>query len=567
MSAADTTDTLLALRPAPHALFEAIAERGDRPRFMLRDAGGGWTPVTWRAFGDDVRRVALALAADGLGREARAAIFAPNRIEWLAAAYGIQAAGGAMVPIYPASTAEQAAYVLDHAEVEVLFVATPALLARLVEAAARGGLATVRRVVLLDPAASAESAAALGAERVWTWGELIARGTAADAPGAFEALLAGVVLEQMGLMLYTSGTSGPPKGVPLTHLNVAVNGRDWLEIHAPRLEDGDVDLLWLPFSHIFGLGEAGLGNLLGFVSYLCEPHEVLDLMPVIRPHVFMSVPAYWEKLAARAGDDVARLAEVTGGRLRFCLSGGAGLDRAVKERFLAAGMLIIEGYGLTEASPTLTMNRPDRFRFDTVGLPYPSVSLRLADDGEIEARGPNIFGGYHRDPEATAAAFTADGWLKTGDLGRFTEDGFLQIIGRKKEILVTAGGKNVAPANVEQRFAADPLFGHVVLYGDGKRYLVAGVWPEPSAAAAWLADSGADPEVTDAEAEARLTAELGRRIEAVNASLASYETIKAFRVFFDRPLSVEAGHLTTTLKLRRAQIAADFGADLEALYR
>lgn len=562
MSAAETRG-LLALRPAPHALFEALAERGDRPRFMVRGDDGAFAPITWSAFGHDVRRVALALAADGLGREARAAIFAPNRVEWLAAAYGIQAAGGAMVPIYPASTAEQAAYVLDHAEVEVVFVDTPALVARLAEAAARGGLATVRRVVLLDPAASAASAAALGPERVWTWAELMARGAEADAPAAFEGLLAGVTLEQVGLMLYTSGTSGPPKGVPLTHLNVAVNGRDWLEIHAPRFEDGDVDLLWLPFSHIFGLGEAGLGNLLGFVSYLCEPHEVLDLMPVIRPHVFMSVPAYWEKLASRAGDDLGRLVEVTGGRLRFCLSGGAGLERAVKERFLAAGMLIIEGYGLTEAAPTLTMNRPDRFRFDTVGLPYPSVSLRLADDGEIEARGPNIFRGYHKDPPATAAAFTDDGWLRTGDLGRFTDDGFLQIIGRKKEILVTAGGKNVAPANIEQRFAADPLFAQVVLYGDGKRYLVAGVWPEPTAAAAWLVERGVGPD----GAEASLTAELGRRIEAVNADLASYETIKAFKVFFERPLSVEAGHLTTTLKLRRAQIAADFGADLEGLYR
>jgi len=546
--------------PAPRAIFDSLVERGDRPRFFLRDETGSWQPVTWGELARDIRRAAVALAADGLGREQRAAIFAPNRIAWLVAAYGIQSAGGAMVPIYPASTADQAAYVITHSESGVVFVDTPGLLDRLIEA--RDRLDVIRRLVVFEPALEDAAVAAFGRDRVWTYDAMLAYGAERDTGGAFEARLDGIALDDVGLMLYTSGTSGPPKGVPLTHHNVASNGRDWLLNNAPLLEEGDVDLLWLPFSHVFGFGEAGLGNTLGFTSYMCEPHEVLGLLPVIRPHIFMSVPAYWEKLAGMAGGDPERLREVTGGRLRFCLSGGAGLKREVKEQFHAAGMLIIEGYGLTEASPTLTMNRPDDFRFDTVGLPFPSVELRLAEDGEIQARGPNVFRGYHNDPEATRAAFTEDGWLRTGDLGRFTEDGFLQIIGRKKEILVTAGGKNVPPANIERRFQADPLIAHVVVYGDGKKYLVAGVWPDPAGMRAWLSDNDVGPE----DARAAVTAEIGRRVEAVNADLARYETLKRFHVFFDEPLSVEAGHLTTTLKLRRKAIDADFADRLEALY-
>src|SRR5579863_1649489 len=214
----------------------------------------------------------------------------------------------------------------------------------------------------------------------------------------------------------------------------------------------------------------------------------------------MSVPSLWEKLAtaamggATSESRAERLAAVTGARLRFCLSGGAGLKREIKELLYELGVLVIEGYGLTETSPTLTLNRPDAFRFDTVGKPLPSVELKLAEDGEIMARGPTVFGGYHKDPVATQEAFTHDGWFKTGDVGRFTDDGFLQIVDRKKDILVTAGGKNVPPANIEQRFADDPFLAHVVVYGEGKKYLVAGVWLNEAAVASHLASSGASDE-------------------------------------------------------------------------
>jgi long-chain acyl-CoA synthetase len=275
----------------------------------------------------------------------------------------------------------------------------------------------------------------------------------------------------------------------------------------------------------------------------------------------MSVPSLWEKLAIAAKDDVERLREVTGGRMRFCLSGGAGLKREVKELFHRAGILVIEGYGLTECSPTLTMNRPDAFRFDSVGKPFPSVELRLAEDGEILARGPSVFSGYHKDPAATRDAFTDDGWFKTGDIGRFTDDGFLQIVDRKKDILVTAGGKNVAPANIELRFKDDPFIEHVVVYGDGKRYLVAGVWPSARAVEAHLEKSG----VAEGAREEALRALLARRVELANAELASFETIKRFAVVSE-PLTVEAGFLTPTLKVKRKKVYEHFAPVFEALY-
>jgi long-chain acyl-CoA synthetase len=401
------------------------------------------------------------------------------------------------------------------------------------------------------------------------WSQARAMGRARDEEnaGAFERTMESVSLDQPGMMLYTSGTSGNPKGVPLTHRNVSVNGLDWLKNNAPLIDEGAVDLLWLPMSHIFGFGETCLGNTLGFTSYMVEPRFVLDELPRVRPSVFMSVPSVWEKIAttAMAGATTearrAKLRDVTGGRFRFCLSGGAGLKREVKEFLYEHDVLVIEGYGLTETSPTLTINRPDAFRFDTVGKPLPSVELKLAEDGEILARGPSVFGGYHKDPAATREAFTADGWFKTGDVGRFTDDGFLQIVDRKKDILVTAGGKNVPPANIEQRFADDPFVAHVVVFGDARKYLVAGVWLNDAAVDAHLASSGVNAGARDEAVRALVQ----QRIDKVNAGLASYETIKRFAVF-GKPLTIDGGMLTPTLKVRRKKVYEAFGAELEALY-
>ncbi len=561
----------LELRPAPFAVFGSLETRRDLVRYRVPQ-GETYRDVTFGEVADQIRDIALFLKSEGLQPGDRAAIFANNRVEWMSAALGIQTAGGCMVPIYASSTTEQASYVLSHSDAVVLFVDGEALLQRVL--AAMPDLPALNCVVLMDAALDAKrTAAAMNVPvpseadltaKVIGWTEACARGAAMHAaePDALGRMLEAISLDANGIMLYTSGTSGPPKGVPLTHRNVGVNGRDWIEVLAPLLEERMTDLLWLPMSHVFGFGEACIGNSLAWTSTLADPATVLKKLPEVKPSVFMSVPVIWEKLAqaAMGSEDPAEqkkaLDAVTGGNLRFCLSGGAGLKREVKELFLRCGHLIIEGYGLTEASPTLTMNQPTSYRFDSVGKPFPSVELKLAEDGEILAKAESIFRGYHKDPAASAEAFTEDGWLKTGDVGVWTEDGFLRIVDRKKDILVTAGGKNVAPANLEQRFADDPLFSHVVAFGDGKKYLVAGVWLNPAGVIAELG-TGAAPEAVEKLVEARFA--------KVNAQLASYESLKRFAVM-EPALSVEGGHLTPTLKVKRKAVYAAFAEQFEALY-
>jgi long-chain acyl-CoA synthetase len=538
----------LEARIAPAGVFDDLEDRNAWVRFKVPastpGSGSGWTDVTFGEFAEEIRLLGLFLLESGFVSGDRACVFAPNSVAWASAAMAIQAVGGVMVPIYPASTADQAAYIIQHSGARFVFTGGAAALSK-AQSAVRDG-ASVRRIVCLDETGGASS----GAEIV-SLKDAKAIGAAAHArdAGLFERTMRAVSIDQPGLMLYTSGTTGNPKGVPLTHANVAANGKDWMVCNAPLLDERATDVLWLPMSHIFGLGELCIGNSLGWTSYMSDPAKVLGQLPEVAPTVMMSVPVYWEKLAnlaSGAPDPKKRLVELTGGNLKFCLSGGAGLKREVKEFFLESGILIIEGYGLTETSPTLTLNRPDAYRFDTVGKPIPSVEIRLAEDGEILARGPNVFAGYHNDPAATAEAFTSDGWFKTGDVGRFTSDGFLQIIDRKKDILVTAGGKNVPPANIEMRFADEPLVSNVVVYGDGKRYLVAGVWVNEPAS-----------EATRARVEAC--------VERINASLASYETIK--RVFVeDHPLTVDAGLLTASLKVRRKKVYEAFRDRFEALY-
>lgn len=540
---------LLALRPAPRAVLDRLPTHRDRVRFWVRQ-GGAWDPVTWGQLARQLRGVARWLADRGIAPGDRVAIFAPSSVAWASAALGAQAAGAVFVPIYPASTAEQAAYILEHAEIRCAFVAGDGPIARLEQIRQRLGRPLGRPLDVIDLETAAWAPGASAPE------DSIAAAAARDeaAPSIVDARLAALSLDAPAQMLYTSGTSGNPKGVPLTHRNVGRNGADWLISNAPLLAEGDRDLLWLPMSHIFGFGEVCVGNTLAWETYLASPQDVLELLPEVRPEVFFSVPAYWEKLARtvaveqeRGLDPAEAMRRATGGRLRFCLSGGAGLKVEIKQQLHAAGVLIIEGYGLTETSPTLTLNRPGDFRFDAVGRPLASVELRLAEDGEILARGENVFAGYFKDPDATAAAFTEDGWFRTGDVGRWTEDGFLQIIDRKKDILVTAGGKNIPPANIEARFAGDPVIERVVLYGDGKPYLVAAVWTRP--------------EVPPGERERLARA----RVEVINAELARYETIKRFFVE-DAPLTVEAGLLTSSLKLRRKAVYERLRDRFESLY-
>jgi long-chain acyl-CoA synthetase len=514
----DTT-LLFTPRPAPTVLFESAKRFGDATRFHCPD------PVSWNEYAETIRKLGCCLLDLGVECGESVAIYAHNSLEWASASLAIQSIGAVLVPIYPASTKAQRDYVLAHSDTRFFF--------------------------------DEDGLQALDGSLHLSWAQASERGPQRKAE--FESRLAALTLEDTALMLYTSGTTGLPKGVPLSHANISHNAVDWFRCNEGSLHTGAVDLLWLPMSHIFGFGELCIGNALGFQSHLIDPSEVLERMPSLAPTVFMSVPAYWEKLASQARlsqSPADELRQLTGGKLRFCLSGGAGLKPEVKELFLEIGCLIIEGYGLTECAPTLTLNRLNDYRLDSVGKALPSVELRIAEDSEIQARGPNVFLGYHKNPEATAEAFTEDNWFRTGDLGKLSDDGFLTIIGRKKEILVTAGGKNIPPANIEMLFADDPYMEHVVVYGDGKKYLVAAIWPNRS-----NIHTSEGSELSN-EALYQL---LGPRVDQVNEQLARFETIKSF-VVMESPLTVENELLTASLKIRRNKIYEEHRSSFEDLY-
>jgi long-chain acyl-CoA synthetase len=563
---------------AAQIFFDQAArpELRDRTRFMLPtgDAKDPWRPVTWGETSTRIQHLAAYLMERGVDDGSKVAVMANTRLEWGIAGLAQMAARGTLVPIYPSLVGESLAHVLRHSDAQVLIVENAALLDAVLRIWDQLDGA-VQALVLIDNAAV--DAEALAGTEVITLARAEAEGEAAleGAPRLVLERAAQIRLDDVGCLIYTSGTTGMPKGVPLTHRNVGVNGSAWISLNEGLLHDGDVDLLWLPMSHVFGWGEFCLGNQLEFLTYFSDPLKALPHLQELRPHIFMSVPAYWDKLAGAAlaaGNDrsaqLAELKRVTGGRLSFCLSGGAGLRREVKDLFLEAGILIIEGYGLTECSPTLTMNRHDDYDFDTVGKPFPGVELKLADDGEILARGENVFSGYHKDPAATAEIFDPEGWLKTGDLGRFNAAGFLQIIGRKKEILVTAGGKNIPPENIELRFREEPLIAQLVVYGDGKKYLTALVDIDELAARQRLEREGlkAGDDAAVLRSHPRVLELIQARVDAVNAELARYETIKRFCVA-PEALTVVGGLLTPSLKVKRAKVYERYEAELEALYR
>lgn len=496
---------------APSILFAAAKERPEHVRFVV--AGGD--ELTLDRLATEVASFASTLRARGIGRGDRVVIAGPNGIAWIVAALATQACGAAFVSIHAGSSREIASAIIRHSEPRLVLSSSPSNLGD-------AGDLGVPTLPLDD----------------------VRRAVDVHAPRHDASML-----EHAACIIYTSGTTGRPKGVVLTHANLAANGNDWLEVCAPLLETrGETlrEVLWLPLSHAFGWGDVVVGTRMGFTSFIAEPRGVPEALVAFRPHVLMTVPMLVEKLARSAETDAA-LRDAFGGELRLGLCGGAMLSPSIKRRLRRAGVCMLEGYGLTETSPTLTLERSGDDELDTVGRPYPSVRIKIGEDGEVLAQGPNVFGGYFRDEAATAEAFDDDGWFKTGDIGRLTPSGALQIVDRKKALIVLSTGKKVAPQPIEARAAEDPWIERLVLFGEGQPFLTGLVVPDVAEVSAAL---GVPVSYEVAAQHPLVRASIEMRIHALNASLSTFEAVRKV-VISPRPLTVEGGELTPSLKVKR----------------
>jgi len=580
----------------PLAGIKKILKKGtEQPaavRFHIPGTETTWNQVTWGEMLSRAREIALYLERHGVTKDTKVAVFATTRLEWAFVAPAIEAVRGVFVPVYFSNTPDQTHYVVDQSDAEVLFTE----LALLPKVLARWRDYTkVRQVVLWDLAAESALAAAVEQgnqgtgepivldevkRKVVALAQVYAEGAEihrAD-PDRLARLLAAIEQDDIAYIIYTSGTTGDPKGVMLSNRNLAASTASWVKVlaHAFPPLDERRDIIWLPISHMGGLGVMNTGTMLDYESWFSDPWHLLELIPEVKPTFLLCVPAYWEKMYTQAvnaspdkDEQYKKLHEVTGGKLTFLLSGGAGLKREVKEFFLEAGIQMIEGYGLTECAPNVTMNRLDDYDFDSIGKPVPDVRVKIDDEGEICVKGENVFVGYYKKPEETAACFDAEGWFHTGDLGEWidgVEGGFIRFKGRKKEIIVTSGGKNIGPGGIEAMFAGNAFIEHVALYGNEKKYLVALITLNEAVVRAFAKQRGlAFSDYPSLVLSPEVAAVVQAAVDDVNKRLASFETIKKFAVY-EGHFSVDAGHITPSMKLRRSRVWEDFKDRFESLY-
>jgi long-chain acyl-CoA synthetase len=587
-------------------MFWARVDRSSTKPAQQFKHGGAWTTLSWDELGTAVREVALGLLALGRQKDDAVGILSASRAEWVQTDFGTFSAGCRSIPIYPSYPPDLVRYIVNDAEIRTLIVEDAAQLAKVIEI--RRDMPDLEQVVVMQGYEGKDP-------WVLTWEAL--RRLGRDSEDTFKAELAGRVAdarpEDIATIVYTSGTTGPPKGV------VQTNGNHMAMLRSSeqtlRLAEGDVHLLFLPLAHSFGRLEAFAGIYRGLTTAFAESIDKLaQNLPEVRPHFICSVPRIFEKvyggvmtraeassplrkrifhwavgvgkrvsqlkqarrpvpgplaLAYRLADKLvfSKLKAALGGRLRFAVSGGAPLAKEIAEFFHAAGILILEGYGLTETCPALTFNREDNFKFGSVGQAQPGVELRIAPDGEILGRGPNIASGYFRKPEATSEVFLADGWFATGDIGTIDADGFLYITDRKKDLIVTAGGINIAPQNIENLLKGDPFISQAVVHGDRRPYPVVLITLNPDELAKFAREQGIL--VTDGTALAKhpkVIERVSRIIEARNAELQSYAKIKKFAIL-PEDFTIENGQLTPTLKVKRKIITEAHQALLDSLYR
>jgi long-chain acyl-CoA synthetase len=573
-------------------LPKAAARYGDTVALRHKD-GGAWREVTYAQLGTAVEEIALGLIDLGLEVGDKVSILSHTRPEWTYANFAILTAGNVSVSIYQTNSAEECRYVLAHSDSKAVFVEDAEQLAKIRRV--EGDLPELRHVIVIDPSGELGDAISLDALRE--------RGRARDR-GELEARTHGIGADDLAITIYTSGTTGPPKGCLLTHGNY----RDVTSMTESMgvLQQGDSVYLFLPLAHAFAkLIQFVVLDLGGAIAYWeKDPQKIVPNLIEVKPTYFPSVPRMFEKIytmATSAAEDPAQLAAAVdvglrvrarqqagepvpqelqsafdaaeeslyanvralfGGNIRQCVTGAAPIAREILEFFYACGVPVMEGYGMTETSTVASANAPDAFRFGSVGRPLPGVEARIADDGEVLLKGPNIFQGYYKNPEATAATL-AGGWLHTGDLGRIDEDGFIYISGRKKDIIITSGGKNITPANLENTLKQNRWISQAVVVGDRRPYLVALITLDPEELPAFAEQHGLEPEVV--AGSERMRTEVQGAVDAVNATVGPVEQVKRFEIL-PHDLTQETGELTPTLKVKRNVVAEKYAGEIDALY-
>ncbi|MGZ4390014.1 MAG: AMP-dependent synthetase/ligase [Gaiellaceae bacterium] len=585
----ETTSGQAARRTIGRLWRDALAKRRDTPAYLVERADG-WQPVSWAEAETAVDEVANGLLALGVKKGDAFAISARTTYEWVVFDFALGLIGAIGAAVYPSSSTRDAVYIVEHSESVGAFCEDEDQLAKLANVDLR------HRLTFADLDALRERGRAFAREH----------------PEALAAAEAAVGEDDLFTYIYTSGTTGPPKGCMIRHRNYYEMCRISGSIDGFLIER-DTLLLFLPLAHNFGRLTHLLGPHMGYTIAFCpDPLRVVEVLPAVRPTVFPSVPRVYEKVhtgvqaafaeatgpRARLVDwalEVGRRVSVLrqqgrpvprglavqhrianrlvyakvkarlGGRLRVALSGGAPLSREVAEFFHVLDILILEGYGLTECTTACTVNRPDRFRFGTVGPAMPDVKLRLGDDGELLVSSPTVFAGYLKDEEATRAILDDDGCLHTGDVATIDADGFVAITDRKKDILITAGGKNVAPQDLENALKASRFISHAIVVGDRRPYIAALITLDEPEVAAWAAEHGADTDPASFATSDPVRALVQEAVDTANEGRSTYGQVRRFAIL-PRDFTADEDEITPTMKIKRNICEEHFAGDIERLY-
>jgi len=599
------------MRPATiPAMFvqmcDRYAGRTDKTAYA-RKVKGKWESMTHDMLRDQVECFALGLLHEGISAGERVGIVSENRIEWAVADFAISTIGAVDVPIFPTLTAKQEQYIFDNCEAAAIIVSNAFQLNKILKV--RDELPSLRRIIVMNDDVPLQDGVIRMSDVIAT-----GRATATDAVRRekFLAMAGRVKEEDLLTLIYTSGTTGNPKGVMLTHKNLMSNilaAQDTVQLY-----DTDVLLSYLPMCHSYErMSGYYLAFSVGAEVYMAESIEsVAENLREVRPTIMTSVPRLFERIKARAENAVekeggakakifwwasavgrryvdavekggsglglrlqyaiadklvfSKIRERTGGRLRFFVSGGAALSVDVGKFFAAAGIHILEGYGLTETSPVLCINRLNDEQLGTVGQPLHNVEIVIAADGEILARGPNIMKGYWKDQAATDEVLTPDGWFHTGDIGEFTHDGRLRITDRKKHILVSSGGKNIAPQPIEQLLTQSPLIDQALLIGNDREFCTALIVLEEEAVKAWAAKNGhAIGSLSDAVTSQELHAAVMADVNRLQRDLSKYERVRRITLL-PTAFTVENGMMTPTLKIKRKVVEKEYASQIEHMY-